>query len=149
MSTAFSGIVKLLSELTEQTTAADTDIIPIGATSPRKITFANLRKALGLDRIVYSFTNPYFDVRIIKCGNVKHIQLAGFPKQALTSGTLYTLADGVSADLMPQVNTIKNILFAASATSIMTLYVQNNSVSIRPAVAMTTSTATNVNETYI
>lgn len=48
MSTVFSGIVKLLSELAEQTTAEDTDVMPIGATSPKKITIANLKEALGI-----------------------------------------------------------------------------------------------------
>ena len=51
MSTVFSGIVKLLSELAEQTTAEDTDVMPIGATSPKKITIANLKEVLGINAL--------------------------------------------------------------------------------------------------
>lgn len=49
---AFSGVGKFLSDLTAQTAATDTDLVPIGAPGTlKKITFANLRKALGVDTI--------------------------------------------------------------------------------------------------
>lgn len=47
----FTGIIKTLADLTAQTTAADTDVMPIGATSPKKITIANLKEALGINAI--------------------------------------------------------------------------------------------------
>ena len=48
---SFTGIIKTLQDLTAQTTAEDTDLIPIGTSVLKKITFANLRKALGVDAL--------------------------------------------------------------------------------------------------
>ena len=48
---SFTGIIKTLQDLTAQTTAEDTDLIPIGTSVLKKISFANLRKALGVDAL--------------------------------------------------------------------------------------------------
>lgn len=47
----FSGVVKRIIDLAEQTTTSDTDCIPIGGTTLKRITIANLRKALGIDSL--------------------------------------------------------------------------------------------------
>lgn len=51
----FTGIIKTLADLTAQTTAADTDVVPIGITSPKKITIANLKEALGIGELNRKF----------------------------------------------------------------------------------------------
>lgn len=47
----FSGIVNLIKDLTEQTTAEENDYLPIGSTNLKKISFANLRRLLGIDEL--------------------------------------------------------------------------------------------------
>ena len=54
---SFTGIIKTLQDLTAQTTAEDTDLIPIGTSVLKKITFANLRKALGVDALNSNIQN--------------------------------------------------------------------------------------------
>lgn len=101
----FTGIIKTLSELTEQTTAADTDVIPIGASSPKKITFANLRKALGIEKVpaVINVTNTTVGTPITgglfyqKSQNglvVVNIRLSNVTLAATTVTPLFTLAEG-------------------------------------------------------
>lgn len=51
----FTGIIKTLADLTAQTTAVDTDVMPIGTTSPKKITIANLKEALGINALYRKF----------------------------------------------------------------------------------------------
>ena len=53
---SFTGIIKTLQDLTAQTTAEDTDLIPIGTSVLKKISFANLRKALGVDALNSNLT---------------------------------------------------------------------------------------------
>ena len=48
---SFTGVIKTLQDLATQTTAEDTDLIPIGTSVLKKISFANLRKALGVDAL--------------------------------------------------------------------------------------------------
>jgi hypothetical protein len=89
MSTPFSGIVKWLSELTEQTTAADTDVMPIGATSPRKITIANLKEALGINTLNRNLANR-LDWTLIET-NIPATATTQFPadKKEIYVGIIY------------------------------------------------------------
>lgn len=101
MSTAFSGIVKLLSELTEQTTAADTDVMPIGATSPRKITIANLKEVLGINALNRNITD--LDNRV-----------AGFNSKRLSVSTGKT---GIYLKV-PSTNWLKCVAFVIGCNNI-------------------------------
>ena len=53
----FTGIIKTLADLIAQTTAADTDVMIIGTTSPKKITIANLKEALGINALNRNITD--------------------------------------------------------------------------------------------
>lgn len=105
---AFSGITKLIQNLTAKSTVADTDNFIFGASDIFRITFANLRKALGIDElnantiipVIYEtgFSDSRNDLTsyVIKKGNSFHLTINAASSADFTYGftDVCTLPEG-------------------------------------------------------
>lgn len=152
MSAAFTGIVKLLSELTEQTTAADTDVMPIGATSPRKITIANLKEALGIGALnrnlqvaTYIPTksgNISGNPSVKQSGNVKVIKINTTTTLNMAVGTDYLLCTLAVAQ-RPDTDCIKYIAYGRLTIS------ATGGVIFNPSITLSSGQYIHIMETFI
>ena len=95
---SFTGVIKTLQDLAAQTTAEDTDLIPIGTSVLKKISFANLRKALGVDALNSNITPR----KITQSGSFNTLSITISSKIACLDGavTLGSPLTGNTTDLI-------------------------------------------------
>ena len=122
----FTGIIKTLADLTAQTTAADTDVMPIGTTSPKKITIANLKEALGINAL-----NRNIENKIIIGSTKDAIILITESSMAFSEGTATLNASSIATTYGKTISNAIVHFKSAGGTVITSTTVANNVVTAR------------------
>lgn len=148
----FTGIIKTLANLTEQTTAADTDVMPIGESSPRKISIANLKEVLGINALNSNLQvttgtptksgNIASNPTIKQFGSIKMLKINTTTTLNMAAGTDYILCT-LAVVQRPDTDYIKYVSQGKLTISAA------GGVLLTPTTALSSGTYLHITETFI
>lgn len=150
---AFTGIGKLIKDLVTGT-PADTDYFAFGNTDLKKVSFPDLKKALGIDTLnsalavkTRNIEGAYLTCNVIECGKIVWFRISSYTKKTLKQGTEYNL---FKINEIPLHSVIQKIYLSGTSGFLFTISDADGQTTLQPFGAdIVEGTGINVSEVYL